>query len=204
MDVNTKTATGQTSKGTPKPIDFDTITVADVQRFAAKCSDVDPETGCIEWLAYRLANGYGRFRWQGRNVVAHRFYFVISYQRDVQPGMVLDHLCRNRGCVAPWHLKEVTQRENTLADGSLSPAKRHAEKTHCPLGHSLSGENLIKSQLAIGRRSCRACNNAHVARNDALRRRGEMWTDEQFHAFADRRYAELMNQATLFDGENVA
>ncbi len=130
-----KSTAEQTSKSAPKPIDFDTITVADVQRFAAKCSDVDPETGCIEWLAHRNANGYGRFWWQRRTVLAHRFYFVISYQRDIKPGMVLDHTCRNRRCVAPWHLKEVTHRENLLADGSEHWSKRNAEKTHCERGH---------------------------------------------------------------------
>lgn len=205
MKGQTESKTEQTSKRTaPKPINFDTITVADVQRFAAKCSDVDPETGCIEWLACRNADGYGLFWWHGRRVRAHRFYFVIGYQRDIQPGMVLDHLCRNRGCVAPWHLKEVTDRENLLADGSLSPIKRNVEKTHCDRGHSLSGENLVKAEIAIGRRSCRACNNAHVARDNALRRRGETWTDDQFQAYADAKYAEYMAQATLFDGESVA
>lgn len=199
MDVNTETATGQASKSAPKPIDFTLITDADVQRFAAKCADVDPETGCIEWLAHRSADGYGRFWWQGRKVRAHRFYFVIGYQRDVQPGMILDHLCRNRGCVAPWHLKEVTQRENLLADGSLSLTKRHAEKTHCPRGHLLSGENLRKDALARGWRNCRACNSATTARRDALRRRGEVWTDEQLRAYADEFYARV-----VLNGENVA
>lgn len=200
MDINTETATGQTSKRTaPKPIDFCKITVADVQRFAAKCSDVDPETGCIEWLAGRTADGYGRFQWQRRLVLAHRFYFVIGYQRDVQPGMVLDHLCRNRSCVAPWHLKEVTNRENTFADGSIAPAKHNAEKTHCPRGHLLSGENLRKDALARGWRACRACKNAASARDKALRRHGEHMTDEELQAYADAKYAEYMAQATLYN-----
>lgn len=205
MKGQTESKTEQTSKRTaPKPINFDTITVADVQRFAAKCADVDPETGCIEWLPNRRPDGYGQFRWQGRMVYAHRFYFVLGHQRDIEPGRVLDHLCRNRGCVAPWHLKEVTPRENIFADGSLSPTKHNAEKTHCPRGHELIGENLIKAEIARGMRACRACNNAHVARYVALRRRGETWTDEQFNAYADSKYAEYIAQATLFDGESVA
>lgn len=202
MDVNTETANEQTGKSAPKPIDFTLITKNDVQRFATKCSDVDPETGCIEWLAYRTAKGYGRFQWQRRMVYAHRFYFVIGYQRDIKPGMVLDHLCRNRGCVAPWHLKEVTNRENLLADGSEHWSKRNAEKTHCERGHLLSGENLRKDALARGRRKCRACHNATSARKNA-RKRGEHMTDEELHAYADARYAEYMAQATLFDGDAV-
>lgn len=205
MEGQAESKTDKSKRGptSGRPIDFDKITVDDVQRFAAKCSDVDPETGCIEWLANRRPDGYSQFGWQGRKVYAHRFYFVISYQRDVQPGMVLDHLCRNRGCVAPWHLKEVTSRENTFADGSLAPAKRHAEKTHCPRGHLLSGENLRKDALAVGARKCRACHNAHSARTCA-RNRGEQWTDEELQAYADRKYAEYMVQTSLFDGENVA
>lgn len=201
MEANTKTATGQASKFGPasgRPIDFTLITKNDVQRFAAKCSDVDPETGCIEWLAGRFADGYGEFRWQGRKVKAHRFYFVLGHQRDIQPGMVLDHLCRNRGCVAPWHLREVTPRENTLADGSLALAKHNAEKTHCERGHELVGENLVKAQLAVGRRECRACANARSARGNA-RKRGEHMTDEELQAFADEFYARV-----VLNGENVA
>src|SRR5690606_23152515 len=97
MEVQAMSKTDK-SKRAPKPIDFTLITKNDVQRFAAKCADVDPDTECIEWLAYQRPDGYGQFWWQGCMIYAHRFYFVIGYQRDVQPGMVLDHLCRNRGC----------------------------------------------------------------------------------------------------------
>lgn len=75
-------------------------------------SRVRPTGFCWEWLGHRDRNGYGCFsqtralRWR-----AHR----LSYQLLVGPipnGLVIDHLCRNTGCVNPDHLEPVTQLEN--------------------------------------------------------------------------------------------
>jgi hypothetical protein len=72
---------------------------------------VDPDTGCWDWLRARQENGYGA-AWDGHRVrYAHRVY----YERLVGPipaGHVLDHLCRNPGCINPEHLEPVTDAEN--------------------------------------------------------------------------------------------
>lgn len=41
----------------------------------------------------------------------------------------------------------------------------HANKTHCPRNHPLTGRNLIPAQLRKGRRGCLACNRAGNLRN---------------------------------------
>lgn len=38
----------------------------------------------------------------------------------------------------------------------------HANKTHCPQNHPLSGANLVPSQLLAGKRGCLACNRAYT------------------------------------------
>ena len=66
-----------------------------------------------------------------------------------------DHLCRNRLCVNPQHIR-IVKRENFRG---ISPSVIHAKKTHCPRGHELSGNNLVKYKLKIGQRNCRTCLN---------------------------------------------
>lgn len=69
--------------------------------------------GCWEWQGELNRNGYGRVWVNGRRLMAHR----VAYQLlvgDIEPGLVLDHLCRNRRCCNPEHLEPVTVRENTL------------------------------------------------------------------------------------------
>ena len=42
---------------------------------------------------------------------------------------------------------------------NISPAILNSQKTHCPKGHLLEGDNLLKSELKNGKRSCRICRN---------------------------------------------
>jgi hypothetical protein len=69
------------------------------------------ETGCWEWGAYRMKNGYGLFRMPDRNVLAHRKAHEL-FVGDIPDGMLVLHECDNRGCVRPEHLKLGTQDDN--------------------------------------------------------------------------------------------
>ena len=93
------------------------------ERFAAK---YEPnENGCKVWKGYIQPNGYGQFTLSGKQAYAHRFAYE-QYVAPLEPGLVIDHLCRNRACVEPSHLRQVTQRENLFAEGSMALAKlRH-------------------------------------------------------------------------------
>lgn len=104
---------------------------------------------CWPWTKYVAPNGYGR---AGRNQQAHRWV----YEKIIGPipeGLTLDHLCRNRSCVNPWHMEPVTMRENTLR-GATIPAV-NARKTHCIHGHAFDADNTLV--LPDGSRSCRTC-----------------------------------------------
>ncbi len=115
---------------------------------------VDDETGCWVWTAARGRDGYGRLWVDGKSVLAHRF----AYDQFVGPipdGLVLDHLCRNRACCNPEHLRVCTHRENILATGALSPSAVHSRQTHCIHGHPFDAANTYLRPN--GKRDCRAC-----------------------------------------------
>lgn len=67
------------------------------------------------------------------------------------------------------NLRWGTRKEN-VADRLRNGNDQNLRKTHCPRNHPLSGDNLIPSQLALGRRSCRCARDisrAHRARQKA-------------------------------------
>lgn len=139
-------------KGLPmEPLARSEVPVED--RFWAKVDKTDP-SGCWIWTAATV-NGYGQFGVGAYRVVrAHRFAWQLT-GRQLTPGLVLDHLCRNRACVNPAHLREITRGENVLAPGSLSLPAINARKTHCKGGHLYTAENTYISPQ--GKRVCRTC-----------------------------------------------
>jgi hypothetical protein len=120
------------------------------------------QSGCVEWTGRIDRYGYGQFRPGGRDTShcgAHRWSYE-HFVGQIQPGTHIDHLCRNRKCVNPWHLELVTPRENVMR--GLGPAAVNARKTHCIHGHPLTPDNIYTSS---GMRTCKICKKATSARN---------------------------------------
>jgi hypothetical protein len=125
------------------------------ERFLNKVARND--SGCWEWAGYRTPDGYGRFQVDSSRL-AHR----VAYELFVGPiddGMEIDHLCKNRGCVNPEHLEQVSRHENIARSDA---GKHQREKLSCPQGHPYSGDNLYLTP--DGKRVCRICQRAAVRR----------------------------------------
>jgi hypothetical protein len=109
-------------------------------RFFSKVSQAGD---CWEWR-HVTPSGYGTLF---RRMLPHRWAY--QYLRAPIPeGLELDHLCRNRRCVNPWHLEPVTRRVNAM--------RGVGSKETCVNGHPYTEENTYRDP-SKGKRGCRTC-----------------------------------------------
>lgn len=135
-----------------------------IERFLGHAFPLPGPDACWEWTSFKDRDGYAMFlEARGLSQRAARF----SYKTFVGPipeGLVIDHLCRRRGCVNPNHLEPVTNRENILR--GYSPRR---ERTHCKYGHEFTPENTYRPPTNNSR-ICRKCHRDDMAnRRHALK-----------------------------------
>ena len=151
-------------------------------RFESEAREGRSDYECWPWQGARNLHGYGQFVWRGpqddwpkkkQENASRVAWQIVNGEPD--PEKHIDHICRNRACINPRHLRELSRRENYLA--GVGPSAENARKTHCKRGHELSGENVF---LKDGRRHCRRCRALQAAE----------WRRQNpgRHAEAQRRY----------------
>jgi hypothetical protein len=119
-----------------------------VERFLNKVCKTE---NCWLWTGAIHTNGYGvigvgsRTDNTRRTEYAHRLSYMF-YVAPIAEGMEIDHVCRNRVCVNPDHLRVVTHKDNIVY--------RYDDK--CAKGHPFTEDNTYYRK-DNGYRQCRAC-----------------------------------------------
>jgi len=126
-----------------------------LERFLEKIHISD--SGCWEWTARITKQGYGSFSILSYPVDAHRFIYEYYYG-EITPKFEVHHICENKICCNPNHLKQLSVKEHNI---------RHL-KTHCPQGHEYSIQNTYITKH--GWRHCKTCHmiKERIRRNSSL------------------------------------
>lgn len=129
---------------------------------------IPDENGCLISTYSVASHGYAQIGWQsgGHNhgTLCHRAAWVYHHRQQIPDGMTIDHICKNRRCVNPDHLRILPNFENARRiDGADWPVGV------CKHGHS----NKYLAQYS-GRWHCSICHerwqSKGIAKTRARRR----------------------------------
>jgi hypothetical protein len=109
---------------------------------------------CWPWMgAIRKKNGYAHLIVDKRNYLGHRVSAAI-FGVKLDLILVVNHECRVRHCVNPYHFEQITRGENVLIGEGITAV--NAQKATCPQGHLYTPSNTYSSPRR-GERRCKTC-----------------------------------------------
>lgn len=98
MKIRNRTSEGKFSKERLEDRFFEKVAIASIDE-------------CWEWTGSKVNNTYGHIKVSGKMVMAHRVSYEIAYG-VIPSGLQIDHICHNKSCVNPSHLRLATMAQN--------------------------------------------------------------------------------------------
>ena len=126
---------------------------------------VEDENGCFISTYSTASHGYAQIGWvnpgdrRSSMTLCHRAAWVYYHGTQIPDGMTIDHMCHNRRCVNPDHLRLLSNYEN---------ARRTAGRDW-PIGQCINGHPNKYLRLFSGNWRCSIC--VEEERKRAERRR---------------------------------
>lgn len=115
--------------------------------------DVGGPDDCWVWLLSLNRYGYGQVGWSDggktRMTAAHRVAWV-AVNGPIPDDLTVDHLCRQRSCCNPRHMRLLTRSANASNNAQ-------AIRTRCRRNHEYTPETTLVTRQ--GHRRCRTCDN---------------------------------------------
>lgn len=129
---------------------------------------IDPHTGCHISTYSTASHGYAQVGWSSpeerRVVLAHRAAWVSAHGQ-IEPGMTIDHTCKNRQCVNLEHLRALDNFEN-----GRRTSGRDWPLGQCISGHPNSDLKLYGNGEKTPRLRCQKCRVIYQQRYEQKRR----------------------------------
>lgn len=108
---------------------------------------------CVLWSMGKNKTGYGLFHLSNdRYYLAHRVSYFLHFN-GIDDDLVIDHICRNKGCINPMHLRNVPQSINCI-ENSIGMGAINKKKDRCIRGHYFDEEN---TEYVKNGRACLKC-----------------------------------------------
>ena len=109
---------------------------------------VEKTESCWNWISPIDGQGYGRIKVNYKAIRAHRFSWEL-HNGPIPTRMMIDHICHNRACVNPEHLRVVTHGQNL--QNQSGPQKDN--KTGFRGVYWNSGENKYRAVATLNRKT---------------------------------------------------
>ena len=134
------------------------------ERAAVRC--VKAANGCLISTYSVASHGYAQIGWTDKDgghymVLCHRAAWVHHHGMQIPDGMTIDHLCKNRQCVNPDHLRLLSNFENA----------RRTNGDDWPLGVCKHGHpNARLKRRKSGRWECQDCRRMYSGQHRSRKR----------------------------------